>query len=61
VLDAWRERAATLGQRVRVDLGDETVEGAAVDVTEHGALVVAIDDGERVVHSGDCQHLRPAE
>ena len=61
VLDTWRERAATLGQRVRVDLGDETVEGDAVDVTEHGALVVATDDGERVVHSGDCQHLRPAE
>lgn len=68
VLDAWRERAATVGQRVRVDLGDETVEGAAVDVTEHGALVVDTgdsdgDDGgssERVVHAGDCQHLRPA-
>jgi BirA family biotin operon repressor/biotin-[acetyl-CoA-carboxylase] ligase len=61
VLDAWRERATTLGQRVRVDLGDETVEGEAVDVTEHGALVVATDDGERVVHAGDCQHLRPAD
>ncbi|MDH5019690.1 biotin--[acetyl-CoA-carboxylase] ligase [Halobacterium rubrum] len=69
VLDAWRERAATIGQRVRVDLGEETVEGEAVDVTEHGALVVdtgdsdgSDDDGssERVVHSGDCQHLRPA-
>jgi BirA family biotin operon repressor/biotin-[acetyl-CoA-carboxylase] ligase len=62
VLEAWRERAATLGQRVRVDLGDETVEGDAVDVTEHGALVVETDDedGRRVVHSGDCQHLRPA-
>jgi BirA family biotin operon repressor/biotin-[acetyl-CoA-carboxylase] ligase len=68
VLDAWRERAATIGQRVRVDLGDETVEGVAVDVTEHGALVVDTgdsdgdDDGssQRVVHSGDCQHLRPA-
>jgi BirA family biotin operon repressor/biotin-[acetyl-CoA-carboxylase] ligase len=60
VLDAWRDRAATLGQRVRVDLGDETIKGDAVDVTEHGALVVATEDGERVVHSGDCQHLRPA-
>jgi len=74
VLDAWRDRAATIGRRVRVDLGGgETVEGVAVDVTEHGALVVdtgdnddddgddsAGSDGERVVHSGDCQHLRPA-
>lgn len=67
VLDAWRERAATVGQRVRVDLGDETIEGVAADVTEHGALVVETgndDDtdrrSERVVHAGDCQHLRPA-
>jgi BirA family biotin operon repressor/biotin-[acetyl-CoA-carboxylase] ligase len=60
VLDAWRDRAATLGQRVRVDLGDDSVEGDAVNVTEHGALVVDTEDGERVVHSGDCQHLRPA-
>jgi BirA family biotin operon repressor/biotin-[acetyl-CoA-carboxylase] ligase len=60
VLDAWRDRAATIGQRVAVDLGDETIEGDAVDVTEHGALVVATGDGERIVHSGDCRHLRPA-
>jgi len=60
VLDAWRDRAATIGQRVTVDLGGETVEGDAVDITEHGALVVATGDGERVVHSGDCRHLRPA-
>jgi BirA family biotin operon repressor/biotin-[acetyl-CoA-carboxylase] ligase len=60
VLDAWRNRAATIGQRVAVDLGDETIEGDAVDITEHGALVVATGDGERIVHSGDCRHLRPA-
>jgi len=61
ILDAWRERAATLGQRVRVDTADGNVVGDAVDVTEHGALVVETDSGREVVHAGDCQHLRPVD
>ena len=56
LLDAWRADSATLGTRVRVDLGRETVEGTAVDITEHGHLLV--DD--RVVAVGDVVHLRPA-
>ncbi|MFB6270109.1 MAG: biotin--[acetyl-CoA-carboxylase] ligase, partial [Halobacterium sp.] len=59
VLDAWRGHAATIGERVRVETSDGDVVGDAVDVTEHGALVVDTGDGERVVHAGDCQHLRP--
>ncbi|MFC3477024.1 biotin--[acetyl-CoA-carboxylase] ligase [Halobacterium litoreum] len=58
IVDAWRERAATLGERVRVETTDGDIEGDAVDVTEYGALVVDTEDGERVVHAGDCQHLR---
>ncbi|MCD2204245.1 biotin--[acetyl-CoA-carboxylase] ligase [Halobacterium sp. KA-6] len=61
VLDAWRDRAATLGQRVRVETANGDVVGDAVDVTEHGALVVETADGRTVVHAGDCQHLRPAD
>ncbi|MCG1003675.1 MULTISPECIES: biotin--[acetyl-CoA-carboxylase] ligase [Halobacterium] len=61
ILDAWRERAATLGERVRVETADGDIVGDAVDVTEHGALVVDTDDGQRVVHAGDCQHLRPVD
>jgi len=61
VLDAWREHAATLGRRVRVDTPGGGVEGEAVDVRFPGSLVVRTDDGdERVVHAGDCEHLRPA-
>ena len=63
-VDAWRDRAATLGQRVRVETGGAdggVVVGEAVDVTEYGALVVETDSGEQVVHAGDCEHLRPAE
>ncbi|WP_440006125.1 biotin--[acetyl-CoA-carboxylase] ligase [Halomicrococcus sp. SG-WS-1] len=60
VLPAWREYAATLGQRVRVETPAGTVEGNAVDVTVPGALVVETDEGRVHVHAGDCEHLRPA-
>ncbi|SFR61312.1 biotin--[acetyl-CoA-carboxylase] ligase [Halogeometricum limi] len=60
ILSAWREHAATLGQYVRVETQNGVVEGEAVDVRVPGALVVRTDDGERVVHAGDCEHLRPA-
>lgn len=58
VLPAWRERADTLGRRVRVDTADGTVVGTAVDIEPPGALVVDTDDGEETVHAGDCEHLR---
>jgi BirA family biotin operon repressor/biotin-[acetyl-CoA-carboxylase] ligase len=60
-LDAWRDHASTLGRRVRVETHRETVVGRAVDVRLPGSLVVETDGGERVVHAGDCEHLRPAE
>ncbi|RDI72701.1 biotin--[acetyl-CoA-carboxylase] ligase [Halopelagius longus] len=60
VLPAWREYASTLGRRVRVETPGGTVEGEAVDVRFPGALVVRTDDGEEVVHAGDCEHLRSA-
>ncbi|MFC7198968.1 biotin--[acetyl-CoA-carboxylase] ligase [Halospeciosus flavus] len=60
VVPAWKERSATLGQRVRVETPGGAVVGEAVDVTDVGALVVQTDTGGReVVHAGDCEHLRP--
>ena len=61
LLEGWRKRSATLGRRVRVDLGTDAVEGTAVDVTDDGHLVVDTVEGERhVVAVGDVVHLRPA-
>jgi BirA family biotin operon repressor/biotin-[acetyl-CoA-carboxylase] ligase len=60
VLDAWREHADTLGRRVRVETASGAIEGEAVDVVFPGALVVRTEAGERTVHAGDCEHLRPA-
>ncbi len=58
---AWRERSATLGRRVRVDLGTDDVVGTAVDVTLEGHLVVDALDGSglRTLAVGDVVHLRP--
>jgi BirA family biotin operon repressor/biotin-[acetyl-CoA-carboxylase] ligase len=60
VLPAWRERTATLGRAVRIETPSGTVEGEAVDVEFPGALVVRTAEGDRTVHAGDCEHLRPA-
>jgi len=58
-IDAWRERAATLGERVRVETrAGETVTGEAVAVTERGALVVESDGSRVEVTEGECARLR---
>jgi BirA family biotin operon repressor/biotin-[acetyl-CoA-carboxylase] ligase len=57
LLAAWRAASATLGRRVRVDLGHEVVEGVARDITDEGYLVV--DD--RTFSVGDVVHLRVAD
>lgn len=60
LLDAWRDHTATLGRRVRVDLGSEDVVGTALDVTAEGHLIVEEDGGRRrVLAVGDVVHVRP--
>ena len=59
--DAWRRRSATLGRRVRVDLGADDLEGIAVDITADGHLIVDCDTGDRrTIAVGDVVHLRPS-
>ena len=59
ILERWREHASTLGRRVRVETGEETIVGDAVDVDEAGHLLVETDDGTVSISVGDCEHLRP--
>jgi BirA family transcriptional regulator, biotin operon repressor / biotin---[acetyl-CoA-carboxylase] ligase len=54
-----RERCATLGQRVRVELPGEAVVGLAQEVDDAGHLVVLTAAGPRTVAAGDVVHLRP--
>jgi BirA family biotin operon repressor/biotin-[acetyl-CoA-carboxylase] ligase len=54
-----RERCATLGQRVRVELAAEAVVGVATEIDDAGHLVVQTASGTRTVSAGDVVHLRP--
>ena len=53
VLDRWRELSATLGRRVRVDVGQKSTEGLAEDLGPNGELIV---DGFAFV-AGSVTHL----
>jgi BirA family biotin operon repressor/biotin-[acetyl-CoA-carboxylase] ligase len=56
-----RAASATLGRRVRVDLGSSTLVGTATDLTDDGRLVVATAAGEQIISAGDVVHLRPSD
>jgi BirA family biotin operon repressor/biotin-[acetyl-CoA-carboxylase] ligase len=62
VLDAYRDRLATLGRRVRVEQpGGGSVEGVATAVADDAGLVVRDDAGaEHTITAADVVHLRPA-
>jgi BirA family biotin operon repressor/biotin-[acetyl-CoA-carboxylase] ligase len=50
------------GKRVRVALGEETIEGTTRGVEANGALRVELDEGEiRIVSAGDVSALRQAK
>ena len=58
LVEAARQRSATVGRRVAVELADgEVREAVAVNIDEQGALI--LDDGTRIV-VGDVVHLRGA-
>jgi BirA family biotin operon repressor/biotin-[acetyl-CoA-carboxylase] ligase len=59
VVRDYRERLATLGRRVRVELEGGVLEGMATEIDADGRLVVTPDDGATVViAAGDVVHLR---
>jgi BirA family biotin operon repressor/biotin-[acetyl-CoA-carboxylase] ligase len=58
VLSAWRQLASTIGRTVTATTTEGLrVEGRAVDVDEHGGLVVETDEGDVPVSSGQIEHL----
>lgn len=59
--EEYREHCVTLGQEVRVELGDGSFEGTARYLETDGTLVVRDADGhDRSVPAGDVVHLRTA-
>jgi BirA family transcriptional regulator, biotin operon repressor / biotin---[acetyl-CoA-carboxylase] ligase len=59
VLAELRNRCATLGRRVRIELAAEAVTGVATEIDDAGHLVVQTAEGPRTVSAGDVVHLRP--
>ncbi|MEU5849543.1 biotin--[acetyl-CoA-carboxylase] ligase [Saccharopolyspora shandongensis] len=61
LLDRYRRLCGTLGQQVRVELGDDQLRGVAADIDETGRIVVRTPDGRTTaVSAGDVVHLRRA-
>ena len=52
------ERCDTIGRRVRVELGQRTVQGVAEAIDREGRLVVRTDAGTEVLGVGDVVHVR---
>jgi BirA family biotin operon repressor/biotin-[acetyl-CoA-carboxylase] ligase len=58
IIAEWKTHSVTLGRRVEIVTQRETVAGTAVDVDEHGSLILQLADGSRrTVIYGDCFHL----
>jgi BirA family biotin operon repressor/biotin-[acetyl-CoA-carboxylase] ligase len=58
---AYRDACTTLGRTVHVRLtADEVLDGVAIDVDQHGRLLVRTADGDVPVVAGDVQHVRSA-
>ncbi|MFN0029645.1 MAG: biotin--[acetyl-CoA-carboxylase] ligase [Acidimicrobiales bacterium] len=60
LLERCRQRSATLGRRVRVELADGPLVGTAVDIAADGQLVVDINGERRPFAAADITHLRLA-
>ena len=59
ILNQWRELTCTLGQRVRVQLRDGSIEGIARELDDDGSLIIELDDGKlHQIAYGDVTILR---
>jgi len=52
IRNEWLQRAANLGERIKVSLPDETVEGVFVDLDLSGALILDCDGARRKIAAG---------
>ncbi|MBX9690399.1 MAG: biotin--[acetyl-CoA-carboxylase] ligase [Candidatus Obscuribacterales bacterium] len=54
VLGEWRSYCLTLGKLIKARVGNEELEGQALDIDESGALILGLDSGEkRILHAGE--------
>jgi BirA family transcriptional regulator, biotin operon repressor / biotin---[acetyl-CoA-carboxylase] ligase len=57
IMEAWKQRTATIGSRVRVQTHTQTFQGLAIDVEDTGTLLVKDDlhQIQKIIY-GDCFH-----
>ncbi len=54
VLEQWKKYSHTLGKRIKASSGNVELEGVAEDLSESGALILRLDNGEkRLLHAGE--------
>jgi BirA family biotin operon repressor/biotin-[acetyl-CoA-carboxylase] ligase len=58
LLQRWRWMSATLGRRVKVTVGKETITGIAHNIDEDGSLLLETPEGTRKMSTGDLTMLR---
>jgi len=59
LLSEWRVLSSTIGENVKVTIGDETLVGFAEDIDDNGMLLLRLQSGLlRQISAGDVTHLR---
>jgi BirA family biotin operon repressor/biotin-[acetyl-CoA-carboxylase] ligase len=58
ILSKWRDYTILLGQRVTMEVGNDTIEGKVLDIDLNGALIVLRTDGSIEHVTGGVCHLQ---
>lgn len=59
LLSCWRQLTSTLGRKVEIILGNETLQGLAESITDEGMLIVRLPSGlSRIIQYGELTLLR---
>jgi BirA family transcriptional regulator, biotin operon repressor / biotin---[acetyl-CoA-carboxylase] ligase len=57
IKDTWRSYSSTIGAKVTVKKEKEVITGIAVDLGEHGELIIKNNQGEKKILTGDISYL----
>ncbi len=58
IVEEYKKLSNTIGRFVRIKTVKEEIEGKAVDIDEHGRLIIEKDNKLKTIISGDCIYLR---
>ncbi len=62
IIDEWLQLSATIGQKVKITIGDTILTGIAEGIDEEGMLILKLPDNSfKKISAGDLTHVRAAE